>query len=84
MAVIHTNVDKLMDFISLKHGCTVEDASRALSMPPKKIEQTADTLAKSNLIEIKYGFMGIRLMPKIKAQKVLDLSALAEETAFLP
>lgn len=64
MAILNTNVDKLMDFINLRHGCTVEDASRALSVPHKRVEQIAETLQKSNLIEIKYSFTGIRLTPK--------------------
>ncbi|MFH1750129.1 MAG: hypothetical protein ABH863_00450 [Candidatus Micrarchaeota archaeon] len=64
MPILSTNVDKLMDFINLRHGCTIEDASRALSQPYKKVEQIAETLSKSGLIEIKYGFTGTRLIPK--------------------
>ena len=66
MAILNTNVDKLMDFISIKNGCTVEDASRSLSLPYKRVEQIAETLAKTGLVEIKWGFTGVRLMPSKK------------------
>ncbi len=63
MPLLQTNVDKLLDFVRVRKGCTVDDAAKALTLPHKKVEQIAETLHEIGLIKIRFGLTGIRLIP---------------------
>ncbi|MFH1106793.1 MAG: hypothetical protein V1787_02760 [Candidatus Micrarchaeota archaeon] len=65
MAQLDTAIDRLVEYVKLKNGTSVVEASRALQMPVKDVEELADILAESGLINVKYEFSGIRLTPKL-------------------
>lgn len=65
MARLVTPIDRLVEYVKLKKSTTVEEASKALSVPSKEVEELAEILAESGLINLKYEFSGIRLTPKL-------------------
>jgi len=65
MVKLDTPVDRLVEYVKLKKSTTVEEASKALSIPSKAVEELAEILAESGLINLKYEFSGIRLTPKL-------------------
>ncbi|MFH1200190.1 MAG: hypothetical protein V1708_03925 [Candidatus Micrarchaeota archaeon] len=65
MANVDTSIDRLVEYVKLKKSTSVEEASKALSMPAREVEELSEILAESALINLKYEFSGIRLTPKL-------------------
>lgn len=65
MARLDTPIDRLVEYVKLKKSTTVEEAAKALSLPSKEVEELAEILAESGLINLRYEFSGIRLTPKL-------------------
>ncbi len=65
MTKLDTSIDRLVEFVRMKKSCTVDQVAKSLGAPVKQIEELAEILAESGLIDVRYEFSGIRLSPKI-------------------
>ncbi|MFH0971892.1 MAG: hypothetical protein V1835_04985 [Candidatus Micrarchaeota archaeon] len=83
MPKLDTSIDRLVEFVTLKKSCTVDDASKSLGMPSKQVEELAEILAESGLIDVRYEFSGIRLTPKIVRKEGDDAKGKAERKLTL-
>ena len=61
---VETTIDRLVDFVQKKGKVSMKEAAKSLALEISQVEELADVLQESGLIEVKYGITGVSLLSK--------------------
>ena len=79
---LETVIDRLLDFVRTNKSCTLTQASKALALNQNQVERLALLLEESDLLEVQYTLMGIKLTHReLEEDKQAELKEKAREKA---
>ncbi|MFA4946252.1 MAG: hypothetical protein WC607_01785 [Candidatus Micrarchaeia archaeon] len=61
---LETVIDRLLDYVRTNKLCTLNQAAKALALGPYQVEKLALLLEESELMEVQYTLLGVKLAPR--------------------